>query len=231
MIENILIFTALFLSPFLLIGLFALMGTLSALAGDSFPDKSINQWFHKKLGRTWGGKAPELLIAAILASFGVLVWYLIIEHIANKDINNFWYLLMWVVFFAISLGGKESGTHAYLRHEGAKNDNNGDGVTDNKDLRKGTTSKWNMWLASRFGFQYGDEGFSWVWGFTKGLMTTAHLFGLGMIYQPLWREIMSHAKGRLPGDSNYYMENGDGFAYASTIITAVGTVLFFIMRG
>ena len=80
----------------------------------------------------------------------------------------------------------------------------------------------NDWLAARLGYRLGDEGYSWIWAFTKGLITTLPLGATGAIFQPLWRELASHAKGRLPFDPNFWMEYvGDGFAYASAAVVFI----------
>lgn len=212
---------------FLFLILFLWLATLSSLAGDSFPIRSINIYLKQKLGKSLGGKLPEILLALTIGSIGTWGWDKLADHF-GYNIPALWLVVLWAVLVGITLGAKESGTHGYLQHEGATKDKNNDGVIDNKDLRMGTMSPWNIWLASRFGFKYGDEGFSWVWAFTKGFMTTAAVGFLGMVFQPIGREVASHAEGRLSGDPNFYMEffgDGYGYAKASTIFVLIVNIV------
>lgn len=192
----------------------AWFGYWSAESGASFP------W-----SKAWQSKAsvltelPELIIALSIASIAAWGW---------GELFGLSLVASAVVFFVsavIAYAGKQSATWAYLKWEGFTKDRNKDGVIDNKDARNSTLFGFNDWLASRFGYKLGDEGFSWVWAFTKGLITTAPIGFTGAIFQPLCREAASHAKGRLPGDPNTYLELADGLAYA------ISAFLFIILTG
>ena len=203
---------------FLWFALFIWMGFWSSQAGGSFPF-----WRSWQEERSHGNRIPELVLAVSIGSIGVWGWGKLFP-----DISSLMAVALWLVLIVISFGGKESGTWGYLNHTGHTKDMNKDGVIDNKDARDGTTTRWNIWLASWFGWKLGDEGFSWVWAFTKGLMTTLPLGGLGCISQPIGREIASHAKGRLKGDPNTYMEFvGDGFGYSVAATAFIFLVNFF----
>lgn len=190
--------------------LFVWFAYWSAESGASLPWSKKWQDF-----ASWGSQLPEWIIAISVAMVAIWGWDKLL------DISAIWVILSWVVFFFIVLAGKESATWAYLNWTGHTKDKDGDGIITDADGRDSTMRDINNWIAGLFSYKLGDEGYSWVWAFTKGLITTAPLFGIGAIFQPLWREAASHAKGRLPGDSNTYMEIGDGFAYASAAIAFI----------
>jgi hypothetical protein len=194
----------------------------SAQAGFSihFWGGKLQNWQNKiPLGK----KIPELVLAASIASIGLYVW----SHIL-PDLQVYTYAAMWFGFALISYLGKESATVGYLEWEGSTKDENKDGVVDNKDARRNTLAGWNQFVSGLFGWKNGDEGYSWVWAFTKGLITTLPLFCLGTIFQPIGREMASHAEGRLKGDPNFYMEAfGDGFGYAASSFIAIKIVLLW----
>jgi hypothetical protein len=132
------------------------------------------------------------------------------------DPGLIWASALFTVSSAVAYMGKQSATWAYLNWGGYTKDKDGDGIITNADGRDSTMFGFNNWLASRLGHRLGDEGYSWTWASTKGLITTLPLAGLGAIFQPLWREAASHAKDRLPFEHNFWMEFvGDGFAYAT----------------
>lgn len=185
----------------------------SAEAGASLPWSKM--WQDKT---SWASEVPEFVIALSIGSIGI--WGF--EKLFGFPI--LWGIAGWLLFLVIAYAGKQSGTWAYLNWEGHTKDSNGDGVIDDKDGRQSTMREFNDMLAGLFSYKLGDEGYSWIWAFTKGFITTLPLFSLGAIFQPLWREAMSHAKGRLPGDPNMYMELGDGLAYASAAITFISIV-------
>lgn len=164
----------------------------SAESGASLP------WSKKwQDNKKYYSELPELIIALTIASIAIYGWGLVF------NIGSISSILLWIVFVAVSYAGKQSATWGYLQWDGYTKDLN----------RQSKLRKWNDWLASKFNFRLGDEGYSWVWAFTKGFITTLPVLGLGCIFQPLCREVSSHAEGRLKGDSNMYMELSDGIAY------------------
>lgn len=188
---------------------FVWFGFWSAQAGRSMRSLSekLDSWQDKK---PWYSEVPEAIIAVTIAIVGV--WGL--DKLFN--VPALYSLGLFCLFTVISYAGKQSATWAYLRWEGHTEDKNGDGIITDADGRDSTMRNINSWVAARLGYKLGDEGYSWVWAFTKGFITTAPVFCLGAIFQPIGREIASHAKGRLPGDSNFWMESfGDGFGYAN----------------
>tara|TARA_R110000851_G_scaffold182721_1_gene331824 strand:+ start:8296 stop:8886 length:591 start_codon:yes stop_codon:yes gene_type:complete len=183
----------------LFIALYAWFGFWSAQAGASFPRKYVS-WQDRW---SFGSEIPEAITASTIATIAVFAW----------GFSLFWGVVFWPVFVVIAYAGKQSATWAYLRWEGYIKDVVG---------RNSTTRKANNWIAGLFGWRLGDEGYSWVWAFTKGFITTAPVLFLGAIFQPLGREAASHAEGRLKGDPNFYMEFfGDGFGYAAACTTFV----------
>ena len=90
---------------------------------------------------------------------------------------------------AVAYAGKQSATWAYLKWQGH----------DDPDTERTSTLKpFNDFVAGLFGYRLGDEGYSWVWAATKGLIMTLPIGGTGLIFHPLGHEIGSHALGRLP---------------------------------
>ena len=169
--------------------------------------EKLDEWQSKSSFRA---AIPEIVIAVSIGVIAATGWQ------AVFDFGFYWAVGVFIVSAVVAYAGKQSATWAYLNWEGHTKDNNGDGVINEKDGRDSTMRGVNDWLAARLGYRLGDEGYSWVWAFTKGLITTLPLGGTGAIFQPLWREVASHAKGRLPFEHNFWMEFvGDGFAYAS----------------
>lgn len=187
--------------------IFAYFGVLSMMAGNSFPP--AKEWLAEE---KWRGQLPEFAIGLSIGGLATPLWSGIF------GLSGTWPFFLFIALSAIAYAGKQSATWAYLTWEGYWEDKDGDGVITEADGRDSTMRKWNDWLASRLRYKLGDEGYSWVWAFTKGLITTLPLFGTGAIFQPLWREAFSHAKGRLKGDPNMWMELGDGFAYATSVM-------------
>lgn len=183
-------------------------GFWSAQAGRSFTSFApwLDSWQDIK---PWFSQVPEAIIALTFAGIGV--W----GADSLFGVTGLYSILLFIVFTVIAYAGKQSATWAYLRWEGHTKDKNGDGAITDADGRNSTMRNINTWLAARLGYKLGDEGYSWVWAFTKGFITTAPVFCIGALTQPIGREIASHAKGRLPGDSNFWMEAfGDGFGYS-----------------
>ena len=186
-----------FLCSFLL--LYVWFAFWSAEAGASWP-------WSAKWQNGWKKAIPESVIALTFAVFGSLI-------AARLGVPDWSLYILFPVFAIISYAGKQSATWAYLNWEGYNKNDGG---------RNSTLRKWNDWLGDKLGYKLGDEGYSWVWAFTKGLITTLPVGGLGCIFQPIGREIFSQARGRLPGHYNTWLEaGGDGFGYAMAVTLAL----------
>ena len=48
------------------------------------------------------------------------------------------------------------------------------------------------WVAARFGYKLGDEGYAWVAAGIKGLLITLPVGGMGVVLWPLAYELGSH---------------------------------------
>lgn len=179
------------------------LGYWSAEAGASLPWSKL--WQDKK---KWFSEIPEFIIAFTISIISIYVF---------NNIFNFNFIdgmMLFLLMVSVSYSGKQSATWAYLTWSGYLKDDNKDGVIDNRDGRKSTLKFINDWISSKINKKLGDKEYSWVWAFTKGFITTFPVFGFGCLFQPLCREVASHAKSRLAGDSNMYMEIADGVSYA-----------------
>lgn len=183
----------------------------SAQAGRSIAsiDESLDDWQDKV---DWYSNIPEWIVGATFAS--VSIWA--IDKFA--DVSVLWLAAIWLFLTFISRVGKNAATWAYLRWEGDPNPNT---------ERSSTLKPINDWIAGQLGYKLGDEGYSWVWASTKGFITTLPVLGLGLFFQPLCREIASHAKKvGLPFSYNFWMEAlGDGLAYAASCILFILLIL------
>ena len=157
---------------------------------------------------SWTHRLPEFVIAATIGTVGTWGIYVLF------GLSFWWTSLIWFLFSVISFGGVESATWAYLQWTSKDWPDKG---------RKSTLKPFNDWLAGLFGYKLYDEGYSWIWAFTKGFITTIPLFGIGGITLPLCRELASHAKSvGLPWEKNFWMEFlGDGLAYTLASIIFV----------
>lgn len=65
-------------------------------------------------------------------------------------------------------------------------------------LRKSTLKPVVDWIAARFGYELGDEGYSWIAAGVKGFLIGLPVGGIPLaILWPLGYEIGSHAEGRV----------------------------------
>lgn len=128
-------------------------------------------------GARWGvAWLPELLFAL---PFGVaLTW-------ALGPLIGAWSFLVGVIAWAWSYGFMQSGTWMFLkwtRHEPNLN-------------RSATLKPLTDWVAGRFGYKLGDEGYSWIAAGIKGLLIGLPVGGLPLaVLWPLGYEIGSHFK-------------------------------------
>lgn len=180
------------------------MGILSRLAGNGFGAKWHLSWL------------PELLFAL---PFGIaLTWAL-----DAIGVPFAWQMACGLLAWAVSYLGMQSGTWMFLqwtKHEPNRN--------------RGATLKPAIdWLAGRFGYQLGDEGYSWIAAGVKGFIIGLPVGGLPLaILWPLGYEIGSHATGRVERigihDPQSVSEFSAGFGAGVSIflfVTAVKTIL------
>lgn len=175
----------------------------SAEAGASLPWSSRWQNY-----RGWNlRQVPEMILACSVALCGLVEWGLF----------GPWYeTLGWFTLFsAVAYAGKQAATFAFLIWESH--------VPRNPD-RQSTLRPLNDKIAKLFGWEFGDEGYSWVWAMTKGFIITAPVNPvLGAVFHPLGHELGSHAKGRLPGDPNKWKEIAGGAGLGVAIAIALLT--------
>lgn len=125
--------------------------------------------FGQKWGVSW---LPEVLFAL---PFGIFLAYA----------TDVW----WLVFTAIiSYLAMQSATWTFLKW----------GSHEPNTERKSTLKPVVDFIAKRFGYKLGDEGYSWISASVKGFLIGLPVGGLPlMILWPLGYEIGSHAKGRV----------------------------------
>jgi len=145
------------------------MGLMSRLSGSGF-------------GSKWNVSfVPEILFAL---PFGLAAGY------AASLVFNFWAVL--VVFIGSWLWSylfMQSATWMFLRWTEHSNPNR---------TRSSTLNPIINWIAARFGYKLGDEGYSWVAAGLKGFLIGLPVGGLPLaILWPLGYEIGSHARGRV----------------------------------
>lgn len=144
------------------------MAIMSRLAGNGF-------------GRKWGVSwLPEALFCLPFGfAFGWALW----PFIGNWAVLAGFFGSVW------SYGFMQSGTWMFLRWESH----------DDPNMERGATLKpMTDWIAGRFGWKLGDEGYSWVAAGVKGFLIGLPVGGLPLaVLWPLGYEIGSHAKGRV----------------------------------
>lgn len=155
------------------------MFLLGAEAGASFPwSKKWQQGFGLDLS-----KAPEI-VAAILLGFVTMQGYQNLHLRTDFHIETAVFLLVSTVIYA----GIQSATWMFLMW--TKDDE------PNVD-RRSTLKPVVDWIAAKFGWNLGDEGYSWLAATVKGSVITLPMGGLGGILFALGYEIGSHARGRV----------------------------------
>lgn len=147
--------------------LISYMALMSRLSGSGFGDR----W-----GMAW---IPEVLFAY---PFGFGLGY-VLAPVIGPD----WATLLGVLAWGWSYGFMQSGTWTFLQwteHEPNK-------------ARKGRLKPITDWIASRFGYSLGDEGYSWIAAGLKGFLIGLPVGGIPLSIQwPLGYEIGSHFKNR-----------------------------------
>lgn len=192
--------------------LFFWLSFWSSQAGRSFP--IWTSWQDKK---DWYSEVPEAVVGLTIGGVGTWGQYQIFENM-----SLWWCPMILLGMSALSYAGKQSATWAYLKWEGYS-----DGVTSD---RQSTLRPLNDLIAAKLGYRFLSEGYSWIWASTKGFITTLPVMGLGLIFQPLGREIASHSKKiGLPFTGNFWMEFlGDGLAYSSSCTLFIILINFLV---
>lgn len=187
-----------------------LMFWLGGESGASFP------WSHK-----WQqafsfslGKLPEFLASVILAHISLIGYSALgidLEKILTFGFSHYHFGLslgvcLFFLVFGIIYAGIQSATWMFLKwtKDPAPNTERG-----------ATTKPLVDWIAERFGWKLGDEGYSWVAATVKGTIITLPMGGLGGILFALCYEIGSHtrtAKMRAWFGDTHWIAEGLSFA-------------------
>lgn len=177
------------------------MGILARLAGSGFGSK----W-----GVSW---APEALFTLpfgvalgwALQALGLEYWICIISA-----------LLGWLV----SYGGMQAATWSFLKWETADNRYPG---------RSFTLKPVVDFIAARFGFSLGNEGYSWIAAGLKGFIIGLPVGGIfTAILWPLGYELGSHAKGRV---EKYGLDPHIFSEFFSGALGGVSIFIFIFLAG
>ena len=173
------------------------MGFMSRLAG--------NGW-----GSSFGfSTLPEILFTLPTALAPTYVAYQFIE---------WWSVAVFLVAGVISFVGMQAGTWMFLRWE----------AHDDPNTERSSTLKPIMdWIADKFGYKIGDEGYAWIAAGVKGFIISLPVGGvLGAILWPLGYEIGSHAHGRSHkigiDDPHVIAEFMAGFLMAFAVLSFLG---------
>lgn len=144
-------------------------GIMSRLSGSGFGQKWNVSWL------------PEALFSIPFGLAHAYGWYVF---------NAEWITIGIAAVLAsvFSFAFMQSGTWMFLRWE--KHD-------DPNTTRGGTLKPIIDFIAGRFGYKIGDEGYSWIAAGVKGFFIGLPVGGIMLaILWPLGYEIGSHAKGR-----------------------------------
>lgn len=146
------------------------MGFVARMAGNGFG----KQW-----GLSW---LPEVLYTAPFAMASG--WG---SDMAGLSFH--WALVVMFFSWMVSYAGMQSATWMFLRWQSH----------DDPNTERGATIKPLVdWLAGRFGYKLGDEGYAWIAAGVKGFIIGLPVGGvLNAVLWPLGYEIGSHAKGRV----------------------------------
>lgn len=141
------------------------MAIMARLSGSGFGQKWNVSWL------------PEVLFAhAIGTAFG----YVLVQHIGPN-----WATFAGCIGWAWSYAFMQSGTWIFLKwtaHEPNR-------------LRKSTLKPIIDFIAKRFGYELGDEGYSWIAAGVKGFLIGLPVGGIPLaILWPLGYELGSHMK-------------------------------------
>lgn len=134
-------------------------------------------------GKQWGVSwLPELMFALAIGIAHSGAWYVF-------DAPYYAVVLSLIIATGISFGFMQSGTWMFLRWESHDDPNT---------TRGGTLKGICDWIAGKFGWKLGDEGYAWVAASVKGFLIGLPIGGLPLaLLWPLGYEIGSHAEGRV----------------------------------
>jgi len=172
-----------------------LMGILGRLSGNGFGQK----W-----GVSW---LPEALMCvpygvALGSALGYALW-------PDKPYLG---ILLAFAGFAVSYAGMQSATWHFLRWETH---------TDPNTERTATIKPLVDFIAARFGYSLGQEGYAWIAAMVKGFIIGLPVGGfITAIGWAVGYEIGSHAHGRVKFDPHAVSE------FMSSALGAIGILVF-----
>lgn len=158
--------------------------------------------FGQKWGVSW---LPELLMCIPYgAALGYVLWGV-----------NPWLALLGVLGVAVSYAGMQSATWHFLRWETH---------TDPNTERKASIKPTVDWIAARFGYRLGDEGYAWIAAMVKGFIIGLPVGGfITAIGWAVGYEIGSHAKGRV---EKIILDSHAVSEFMSSALGAIGILVF-----
>lgn len=147
------------------------MGTMARLAGSGFGSKWNIPWL------------PEFLFSL---PFGIALGWAI-----EPFVNIYLTVGISIIAAAISYAGMQSATWLFLG-------DSWEGHINPDTKRKSTLKPIVDWIADKVGYDFGDEGYSWIAAGLKGFIIGFPVGAIPLaILWPLGYEIGSHAKGRV----------------------------------
>jgi len=171
-----------------------LMGILGRLSGNGFGQK----W-----GVSW---LPEALLCI---PYGAALGYALAHHIGP------WVYIAAPIGWAVSYAGMQSATWHFLRWETH---------TDPNLTRNASIKPLVDWIAARFGYSLGQEGYAWIAAMVKGFIIGMPVGGfITAIGWALGYEIGSHAKGRV---ERYGIDPHLVSEFMSSALGAIGILVF-----
>lgn len=161
--------------------------------------------FGQKWGASW---LPEAIMCIPYgAALGYVLW----------SVNPIVAVIAGVIGYAISYAGMQSATWYFLRWESHETDT----------TRNGTLKPVVDFIADRFGFKLGDEGYAWIGAAVKGFIIGLPVGGvLTALLWPLGYEIGSHAKGRV---ERFIPDSHAVSEFMSAALGAVSIVAFLAL--
>ena len=134
---------------------------LGAESGASFSWSS--KWQDKK---PWYSEVPEAVDALLIGALAVA------GYIDAGLISSYTEIIaVYIVSCITSYAGIQSATWMFLDWTGKENKKHGN--------RSSTTKPLVDWIAEKFGWKLGDEGYSWIAAIVKGTIITLPLGGFG----------------------------------------------------
>ena len=160
---------------------------LGGEAGASFSWSA--KWQDKK---PWFSEIPELVDAFILASMAAYGWSFITDMTDIWSVSIGFYgiglskgAVLFLMFMGVAYAGIQSATWMFLRWYSH---------SDPNTTRESSTKPVVDWVAEKFGWKLGDEGYAWVSATIKGTIITLPAGGFGGLFFASGYEIGSWFK-------------------------------------